>query len=114
MMGKLEKCFRCGGDKFISGKWPDMPDEPCPECNKDAPSGADRVAQEASRRHVPEPAPIHTRVGTPGADKFAFWVETPTGNYIVYGIHMMNALYNLTRYKVGLGPTLCRLMSDNE
>jgi hypothetical protein len=45
------KCDRCSGDKYISGAWPNMPDEPCPKCNPNAPSGAERVAQCAAR-HV--------------------------------------------------------------
>lgn len=41
-------CERCGGDKMISGEWPNMPDEPCPQCNPNAPSGAERVRQAAA------------------------------------------------------------------
>jgi hypothetical protein len=37
------QCARCNGDQFVSGAWPDMPDEPCPVCNSGAPSGAERV-----------------------------------------------------------------------
>lgn len=36
-------CERCRGDRFVSGAYPDLPDEPCPKCNADAPSGAERV-----------------------------------------------------------------------
>lgn len=36
------RCPRCGGDQFISVH-ENLPDEPCPICNKDAPSGAERV-----------------------------------------------------------------------
>jgi hypothetical protein len=41
--GNYTPCKRCGGDQFISGAHANLPDEPCPTCNANAPSGADRV-----------------------------------------------------------------------
>jgi hypothetical protein len=46
-MSRAPRCQRCNGDRFISGAWPDLPDEPCPSCNAGAPSGAERVRMTA-------------------------------------------------------------------
>lgn len=51
-------CTRCNGDRFISGDWPNLPDEPCPACNPGAPSGAERVKAHATRPRVPMSAPV--------------------------------------------------------
>lgn len=47
------RCERCQGDGYINVH-ENLPDEPCPVCNRDAPSGAERVRRAASSMTRPE------------------------------------------------------------
>lgn len=68
-------CARCNGDQFVSGAWPDMPDEPCPVCNGGAPSGAERVRLAASQSSTDQPQPVayqRRNIG-PDGSPFSSW-----------------------------------------
>lgn len=55
-----------------------------------------------------------TRLGTPGGLNFQYWAETPSEQFIVYAVSMLDALQIFLRSRPGHEPMLIRQMSDNE